>query len=160
MRCRTSVKRSGSVTLLTAALSVLLFGCSEAPRPTMAVTVQGQITSGPGATGPVRVRLYHAWSLEGDLRHPLQFIDEFQTSPGAFSHDFDYPLDIGEGLVVYAWQDLDGDGVFCTPTFREELAGLTEAAEFPADTVTVEIVLVQPCAGPDWFYPAAAPVSQ
>jgi hypothetical protein len=157
---RTALKRSGSAALVTSALTVLLSGCSEAPRPTMAVTVQGQVTSDTGASGPVRVRLYHAWSLEGDLRHPLQFIDEFQTRPGGFSHAFDYPLDIGEGLVVYAWQDLDGDGVFCTPSFRDELAGLTEAAEFPADTVTVEIVLTQPCAGPDWFYPAAAPASQ
>jgi len=156
----TALKRSGSAALVTSALTVLLSGCSEAPRPTMAVTVQGTVTAEPGATGPVRVGLYHAWSLEGELRHPLQFIEEFQTGPGGFSHAFDYPLDIGDGLVVYAWQDLDGDGVFCTPSFREELAGLTEAAEFPADTVTVEIALVRPCAGPDWFYPAPASAAQ
>lgn len=156
MRNRSRHNCVSLVALLACTLSMLLAACGEAPQPKMAVTVQGEVIGDPDQTGPVRVRLYHAWSLEGELRHPLQFIEEFETAPGAFRHEFDYPLDIGEGLVVYAWQDLDGDGVFCTPAFRDELAGLTVAAEFPADTVTVDIRLVQPCAGPDWFYPPAA----
>ncbi len=156
MRCRSSDSLFGAVAPLACMLSMLLAACGEGPRPTMPVTLQGQVIAEPDPAGPVRVRLYHAWSLEGELRHPLQFIEEFETAPGAFRHEFGYPLDIGEGLVAYAWQDLDGDGVFCTPAFRDELAGLTEAVEFPADTVTVEIRLVQPCAGPDWFYPPAA----
>ena len=49
------------------------------------------------------MNLYHAWSLQGELRHPLQLIETFEAAPGAFSHAFDYPEQEGEGLIVYAW---------------------------------------------------------
>ena len=124
-----------AVGIVVVALGVA--GCGEPNIETMPVTVNGTITVPEGTPGnTVYVRLYHAWALEGALRHPLQFIAGFESAPGSFSYELAYPVDRGEGLVVYAW--LDGD------------AGIAEVA---AD---VELVLTQPCAGPDWFFPAAA----
>lgn len=146
------IARPVSIALL--ALS-LVSGCGSPEEPTRAVKLTGTVAA-PGLDGTVTVQLYHAWALSGDLRHPLQFIEEFRARPNQpFEHAFDYPEARGEGLVVYAWLDTDGDEVLCTPSFREELAGLTVVDDFPADTVAANIVLTEPCRGPDWFYPAA-----
>jgi len=136
---------------------IFLAGCSEPPPAVKTVTLSGTIASGAGIppNGTVRVQLFHAWALEGILRHPLEEIESFETRVGEFSHEFAYPLDAGEGLVVHAWLDTDGDGVFCTPTRRDEVAGFAEVEDFPADAVSVEITLDQPCAAPNWFFPAA-----
>jgi hypothetical protein len=145
-----------------AALATLAAGCgSEAPVPTRAIEVRGEIRLPPGAElrGKVYVNLYHAWALQGELRHPLQLIESFEAAPGAFSHRLLYPQDPAgesEGLVVYAWADLDGDAVLCTPTVRGDVAGLAEVEGFPADAVNVTVDLTEPCRGPDWFYPRPA----
>jgi hypothetical protein len=142
--------------LLAAALA--LAACGEGAQPLRPVLLEGEIRLPPGAepAGKVYVSLYHAWSLQGELRHPLQRIEGFEAAPGHFTHRFDYPVADGEGLVVYAWADLDGDAVLCTPTDRRDLAGLAEVADFPADEVGVTLELTEPCRGPDWFYPRAA----
>ena len=144
-------------TLLAGA--ALLAGCgAEPPAPTRAVEITGEIRLPAAATpvGKVYVSLYQAWSLQGELRHPLQLIESFEVAPGVFTHRFAYPEDGGEGLIVYAWVDVDGDAVLCTPTYRSDLAGLTEVAGFPADAVSVTVDLTAPCRGPDWFYPRAS----
>lgn len=137
---------------------VLVFGvtgCATETPPTFPVRLSGMIVAPEsGATNEkVFVSLYHAWALEGELRHPVQFIESFEAEVGAFSHEFAYPESLGEGLLVYAWLDTDGDGVLCTPSARSDLAGLTEVEVFPADSVVVDVTLNQACAGPDWFYP-------
>jgi hypothetical protein len=141
--------------LALVALVMTLAGCGEAERPTMAVSISGSIEAPPGvpAGGTVYVSLYHAWSLEGDLRHAVQFIENFETKTGSYSHEFAYPLDRGEGLLIYAWLDVDEDGVLCTPDARADIAGLTEVTGFPADAVSADIQITAPCAGPDWFFP-------
>ena len=143
---------------LLLSLSVLAGACAPEPPPTTSVQLSGQILA-PGAENSsekVYVNLYHAWALEGELRHPVQFIESFETGIGAFTHAFDYPDSLGEGLLVYAWLDTDGDGVLCTPELRSDVAGLVDVAAFPADKVVVDLSLSQPCAGPDWFYPPSA----
>lgn len=134
---------------------MLLAGCGEPPAAVRTIELRGEIRLPPqsDADGLVYVNLYHAWAGAGELRHPLQFISGFRTAPGPFSHRFDYPLAEGEGLVVYAWVDFDGDAVLCTPSYRLDLAGLTEVADFPADKVHATVNLTAPCRGPDWFYP-------
>jgi hypothetical protein len=137
----------------------MLAGCARHPPPARPVAVRGEIRL-PAAVvprGKVHVGLYHAWSLSGELRHPLQLIESFEAAPGAFEHTLMYPVGEGEGLIAYAWADLDGDGVLCTPAVREDIAGLAEVAGFPADAVTVTVELTEPCRGPDWFYPRATP---
>lgn len=142
------------VVVLILALSTS--GCGPEPvPPKRAVELSGEIRLPPGtaATGKVYVSLFHAWSLQGELRHPLQLIESFEAAPGAFVHRFEYPEEDGEGLIAFAWADLDGDGVHCTMTSRGDPSGLTEVAGFPADRVSVTIDLTEPCRGPDWFYP-------
>ena len=143
--------------MLCVGLLVGLAGCSAAPPPTSSVQLSGTIQGPPGASvdKKVYVSLYHAWALEGELRHPVQFIESFEARVGAYMHTFEYPDTLGDGLLVYAWLDTDGDGVSCTPSARTDIAGLTEAEGFPADSVVVDVELTQACAGPDWFYPPA-----
>ena len=150
-------KSAGTVGWILA-VTLLIAGCSAPEVQTTRVTVSGniQVTDGVSSDGVVHIALYHAWALDGVLRHPVEFIESFEGEIGEFAVDVDYPVDKGEGLLVYAWIDLDGDGVLCTPTGRSDLAGLTEAEEFPAAEVTVNVWLVAPCAGPDWFYPPAS----
>lgn len=148
------LKPLAAAAAITAA--TLAAGCGSGPAaPQRPVEITGEIHLPPGAAagGKVFVNLYHAWSLQGELRHPLQLIETFEAAPGAFRHAFDYPEQEGEGLIVYAWVDLDGDGVLCTPGYRLDLAGLTEVQGYPAGKVTANVDLAEPCRGPDWFYP-------
>lgn len=147
------------MSLRTGALALLacgtLVGCAESPPPTRSIELVGTISPPPGATtyGTVHVTVFHAWELEGELRHPRGEIESFETQAGAYRHALAYPVGTGEGLLVYAWQDADGDGVHCTPSAREELAGLAVVKDFPADRAVADVDLTQPCRGPDWFYP-------
>jgi len=153
MNCRNSCVRTSAVVMC-----LIVAGCGETETPTMPVTVSGSIIA-PAGTDPdgiVHISLFHAWALEGDLRHPVQFISSHEVAAGSFSVDAEYPVEKGEGLLVYAWLDNDGDGVLCTPEDRNDLAGLTEVETFPAEQVTVEVQLTAPCAGPEWFYPPAS----
>jgi hypothetical protein len=133
--------------------ALVVSACAEPAPEIRPMEVSGAVAAPPGLTGPVEVRLYHAWSLSGKLRHPLQFIDAFEIDGSSFTHRFDYPVEVGEGLIVYAWMDTDGDGVLCTPTDREDIAGLTEVADADAERVDVVVELTANCRGPDWFYP-------
>jgi hypothetical protein len=146
-----AVKLMTGLALLLAAIG--LAGCGESPPETRRVELTGRVIAPEGVTGPVEVRLFHAWSLEGALRHPLQLIEFFPAEAGVpFTHSFDYRPDIGEGLVVFAWIDTDGDGVHCTPTAREDMSGLAEASG-DAGQVEVTVVLTDYCRAPGWFFP-------
>jgi len=139
-------------------VAALAGGCGpEPPAPARAIEISGEIRLPPDVApaGKVYVTLFHAWALQGILRHPLEPIETFEAAPGAFTHRFSYPEGIGEGLVVYAWADVDGDGVQCTPTARDDLSGLTVVAVFPADSVNVVVSLTEPCRAANWFYPPA-----
>jgi hypothetical protein len=135
-----------------------LSGCAEGEAPTTPVNISGTISVPNGVqsnSSKVTVNLYHAWALEGVLRHPVEFIESFETMAGEYNFSFDYPVETGEGLLVYAWIDLDGDDVHCTPEIRTDRAGLTVVQDFPSAEVTANIMLDVPCAGPEWFYPPA-----
>jgi hypothetical protein len=129
------------------------YATREKPIATRSVLLKGQLTAAPGLSGEVQVRVFQAWAGEGALRHPLESIASFKTALGDFEKTIDYPLDNGEGLIVYAWLDADGDGIHCTPTRRGDPAGLTEVTPFPAATVTVSIDMNRDCAGPEAFFP-------
>lgn len=157
-----------SVITCVALLAVaVMSGCSGEPQdgPAIPVAIKGNISvpAGTNAQGRVEVHLFQTWFGEGDLRHPLKFIESFDSTVGEFSHNFGYPDNNGEGLIVYAWIDSDGDGINCTPTERNDLAGLTEVQDFVLDSgedyaaAPVNVELVVACVGPDWFYPGPAP---
>jgi hypothetical protein len=144
--------------MMTVLAGTLAFACSEPPPVApLPVELTLGISAPPGAVNPsatVYLSVYHAWTGEGDLRHPLERIDSFETTLGTSSFRFNYPVDAGEGLVVYAWVDTDGDAIHCTPAGRRDLADLAEVGEFPSEQVSVSLFLEVPCAGPEWFFPA------
>ena len=139
----------------------LCFGCAgeEPPAPPIPVDLTVEIAAAgdidPAAS--VRLSVYHAWTGTGDLRYPLEIVEGFETVLGTSSFSFDYPVEGGEGLVVYAWVDADGDGANCTPTVRGDLADLVEIEDFPSETVSASLMLETPCVGPDWFFPGPEP---
>ena len=141
-------------------LAVLCFGCSEEPPPaplSVELTVAIAATEEIDPAANVYLSVHHAWSGAGELRYPMEIVDRWETNLGSSSFSFDYPVDGGEGLVVYAWVDSDGDGINCTPMNRGDLADLVEIEEFPSEQVSASLFLEIPCAGPDWFFPGSEP---
>ena len=141
------------VTALVLLTAYGYYATREQPAAIRKVTVRGQIVAAPGVAGRVTLRIFQAWAGSGVLRHPLESVAQFQAPLGAFEQVVDYPVNDGEGLIVYGWLDIDGDGVHCTPSFRNEPAGLVEVKSFPADAVSVNLDLSTPCTGPEFFYP-------
>lgn len=138
-------------------LALLLVACSEPSREMRSMEVSGTVIAPPGVEGPVEVRLFVEWALEGNLRHPLQLIEIFPAEAGKpFTHRFDYPVYQGTGLAVFAWIDTDGDGIHCTPTVRNDLSGLAIAENGDSDAATVTVNLTEPCRAPGWFFPPAS----
>lgn len=148
--------RAGRPTLLAA---MLCFGCGGEEPATIPVDITVSIAA-PGQVDPaatVHLSVRHAWSNTGELRYPLEIVENFETGLGSSNLSFDYPVELGEGLIVYAWIDADGDGVNCTPAARGDLADLVEVAEFPSERLSASLFLDAPCAGPDWFFPGPEP---
>lgn len=143
----------GSVAL---AAMLLLTACG-APDPQMQeVEVTATIVPPPGVEGPVEVRLFQLWSLEGVMRHPLQLLEILPAeAKKTFTHTLDYPAAFGEGLAVFAWIDTDGDGIHCTTTAREDLSGLTTVESIDSGKAEVTVTLTEACRAPGWFYPPA-----
>lgn len=145
--------------LPVALAAVLCFGCGAEEPATIPVDITVSIAA-PGQVDPaatVHLSVRHAWSNTGELRYPLEIVESFETSLGPSNLSFDYPVELGEGLVVYAWVDADGDGINCTPAARGDLADLVEVTEFPSEKVSASLFLDAPCAGPDWFFPGPEP---
>jgi hypothetical protein len=140
-----------------AVVAALLAGCG-APKPEAGireVTIVGTASLADGAAqqGTLHVQAYYAWAGEGQLRHPLHEMGEFKAQAGEFTGTVTYSPDAGEGLVVYAWLDADGDGVHCTPSNRSEPAGLVVVNGFPADAVRVNLLLAGNCKSANVFFP-------
>lgn len=132
----------------------LVTACGE-PDPGMKkLEVTATVIPPPGVDGPVEIRLFQLWSLEGTLRHPLQLLEILPAEAGeSVTHTLDYPTAFGEGLAVFAWIDTDGDGIHCTPTMREDLSGLTTVDSVESGTADVTVTLTDACRAPGWFYP-------
>lgn len=152
-----ALSRVLALVLAFSGLFGVLAGCNQTTRY-YAFSLEGSITlaSGQSPDAPVVIELYHARAGEGELAYPLRKFAEYKLDkPGPFKLDkIEYPTDLGEGLVIYAWLDQNKDGALCSPTTREEPAGLIEATAFPARTITVNLTLQQLCLGPEAFYPA------
>jgi hypothetical protein len=137
---------------------LVLAGCSEPAPELREVRISGSARLADGSTpqGTVHVLAYHAWSGEGPLRHPLKELGGFTGPAAAFSGAVSHEAGGGEGLIVYGWLDIDGDGVHCTPAQRGEPAGLVVVEPFPVEEVAVNLALTENCQGPNWFFPPAA----
>lgn len=120
--------------------------------------LRGRVTVADGlpASGELQLELHHAEGGTGRFAHPLGMFAEFADvgAPGeTLAVDTRVPLDEGSGLVVYAWLDVDGDGILCAPGVSDEPAGLVELADFPAHTLDFSLSLTTPCVGPEALYP-------
>lgn len=143
--------------LLTLA-ALALTGCINDDLTLYEFELRGTVTIGAGlpTTGALNLELHHAQSGAGRFTHPL---GEFAAAPqlgkpGAeLSVTARAPVDEGEGLVVYAWLDVDGDGILCAPGVTDEPAGLVEVDEFPAHALRFTLTLTSPCSGPEALYP-------
>lgn len=146
----------GKVALL-AGTAMLLTACSGGPeKEWRTVTVSGDVSmaAGPMPAGTLNFRLYNLWYLDGDLRHSLEEIEDFQSGSGSFSHTFEYPVHKGSGLALHAWLDTDGDGFFCTPSERVDPAGFVWQEDVEGvDTVTFNIKLTDNCRAANYFFP-------
>lgn len=149
--------RKSMIASATVIVALLVTACSDKPPEMRSLKINGtvQVPAGAATSGELHVMAYHAWTGTGELRYPLHFMGEFTAPLGNFSGTVEYPVGAGEGLVVYAWADTDGDGMLCTPQNDTELAGLAEVAGFSADEVSVELSLNANCKAPNWFFPPA-----
>ncbi len=137
---------------------IVLSACSGAPEEKyQTVTLNGnvELLAGPVPAGTIHFRLYTLWFLEGDLRHPLEEIEDFQSDSANFTHTFEYPLHKGTGFAIHAWIDTDDDGVFCTPSVRTDPGGLAWTEETPSSEIDMTITLTDNCRNASWFYPPA-----
>ena len=115
----------------------------EAPAPVVAA-----------GAGTVHLELHHAYTGEGSLRTPLGRIDETTLDgPGPAAWTTLVPLGEGEGLVLYGWLDVDGDGVLCAPGAGPEPAGAAALSGFPAHTLEFSLALGSACAGASALWP-------
>ena len=143
---------------LAAIAATALTGCDSVPAEEYATTtLNGEVrmVAGPVPAGTLHFRLYVLESLEGELQHPLEEIEDFESDSPVFSHTFEYPLHLGEGLAIHVWSDVDGDGIFCTPTERLDPAGLAYSPETPSGEINMVITLTANCRAANYFYPPA-----
>ncbi len=144
-------------------IAVAAVACINEDRRLYEVELSGEVTvaTGPDTdpdtgpkTGMVHLELHHASSGEGPLATPLGLIDDTEIAgPGPTQWTTLVPLGEGEGLVLYAWLDIDGDGLLCGLGAAPEPAGVLELTGFPAHTLEFSLVLDTPCAGPSALYP-------
>ncbi|TDJ45117.1 MAG: hypothetical protein E2O50_01965 [Gammaproteobacteria bacterium] len=142
--------------VLIGALAALVSSCSDTPEEAFtAVTLNGEVkmSVGPMPPGTLYFRLYNLESLEGELQHPLHEIEDFQSDSPVFTHTFEYPLHMGEGLAIHAWLDVDGDGIFCTPSKRLDPSALEYTETTPEGEINMTITLTENCRAANFFYP-------
>ena len=144
-----------SLIFAAAFLSACDGGIPEANLVPVTVTGEVKMGAGPLPAGRLHFRLFVLESLEGDLNHPLEEIEDFTSDTANFSHSFNYPAHMGEGLAIHAWLDADGDEIYCTPDARLDPGGLAYLTELPDGDVALNVSLTQNCRAANWFYPPA-----
>lgn len=124
----------------------------------VAVSGSASAPSQPTAAGVLHLQFHHQRSFGRDsLAHPLgEFANRTRPSatlPIPFNETILYPTDAGEGLLVYGWLDIDGDGILCAPGQASEPAGITVPPEFPRHQLSLSLNLDVLCAGPERLFP-------
>ena len=128
-------------------------GCINERAEYDRVSLDVALEAADGVSAPAYVVVHHAWYGEGVVRHPLGPIEAFEVAAGErLRVSVDVPRGKGEGLVIYAWQDRDGDGVLCAPGQREEPAGVLVFEAFLYE-LTGRLEMSQACLGAERLYP-------
>ena len=132
-------------------LLLVMNGCISQEIPFKEYDISLQVVDSKEGVTHYATVLYE-WFGEGDLRYPMYPIDE--TSFDGDTLISWLPLveqGEGEGLVVYIWEDVNGDGVLCSLNDGEERTGLVilDDSEFVVD---IEIELTHQCLGFELMY--------
>lgn len=132
-------------------LPLLLLGCINGDQTLFEVTFEGRIDGPTDAL--LFIEAHHERKGEGVLEHPLGLVaSEDGVEPGDVSLTWLHPIDEGTGVVIYAWQDDDGDGNFCSPETRDEMSAIVVFEEVE-HRLTADLVLDNPCIGPERLLP-------
>lgn len=117
------------------------------------VDIEGSIVS-DNMESPVYLSAHHAWFGEGVLRYPAAEFDSIVLSkPESFLWTIDVPIsEDASGVLIYGWQDLDGDGVFCSLEGEEEYSDLIEIEEYPIFKAVITMHLNRPCEPPELLW--------
>jgi len=134
----------------------LALGCVNEDLRFYEVELSGTITTADPALdgqGEVHLELHHERVGLGEFEHPFGLIESWTLATGEreFTGTGLVPTDNGAvGLVVYAWLDLDGDGVLCSVDGdRSEPAGFVVLDGYPAHSLEFVLTLSEPCKGPE-----------
>ena len=124
----------------------LTFACYNNVLQYQQVELEGTITSSH-ESGKVYMSAHHAWFGKAELRVPnVGFLTTEQDAPGDFTWTINVPVDdVAEGLSIYAWQDLDNDGVLCSLQGEQEYSDLIQVVAYPTFYAYLELQLENPC---------------
>ncbi len=136
--------------LLCASL-VMCLSCVNSTTDLYRIDLTGDIET--SAEGAIHITLHHAWRGRGLTRHPLGPLETWSIPRAEpWARVFEYPVAQGDGLVVYIWQDLDGDGVLCAPGAGPEPSGLVSFEALEHD-MHADVALTSMCLGAERLYP-------
>lgn len=140
-----------------AALLLSAMGCINQDAHLYEINLHGTVTVPPplASSGALHLAFYLANRAgEGGLAHPLELFERrVLPAVGMVDEQVLYPLDIGDGLVIYGYVDSDGDGTLCARGAAPEPAGLTVLASAPEHELQFQLRLDQLCKGPEALFP-------
>ena len=137
--------------MVTCCLLTILTGCINEDRVLYVSDLSVDIET--SSEGPITVVFHHARQGDGITGHPLGQIEEAVFDATTVEYQLTVPISEGEGLVLYGWQDVDGDGVLCAPGVDDEPSGLVEVTEFPAHALEITLPLDAMCRGAEALFP-------
>ena len=131
----------------------LLSACINETIRYRRVEITGTLSS-EDTQATMYVSAHHARYDTDLLAHPAELFDQEQFAPGDFSWTLDIPISntFTEGLLIYVWQDTDGDEVFCGLNADEEysdMAYIDDDTIFQAD---IQLTPQHACAPPEILY--------
>ncbi|MBL9040951.1 MAG: hypothetical protein JNM83_05090 [Myxococcales bacterium] len=133
-----------------ALLALAFCGCVNDDIVLYETRVRGTVTA--MAAGTLHLEFHHETSFgQRALAHPLGLFERrvrtVSQSPYSLDETVLYPQQKGDGLVIYGWLDIDGDGVLCAPGKTPEPAGLFRTVGFPSHNVNISLLLDRQCLG-------------
>jgi len=139
---------------------LVLSGCYNVDEGLYALDLSLDISIDPvfSDTGRLHLQAHHAWFGEAELRHPLGLIEaweggELSASHAVIEHTLLVPLGLGEGLAVFGFMDVDGDGVHCAVGQDGEPSGIVVTTELDGHSLALDLLLDSACLGPEALHP-------
>ena len=131
----------------------LLSACINETIRFRRVEITGTLSS-EDTTSTMFLSAHHEWYDTDLLAHPAAMFDQNQFEPGEFSWTIDIPIPetYTEGLLLYVWQDTDGDEVFCGLNGDEEYSDMVSIEDETIFQIDVQLTPQYVCAAPETLY--------